>query len=54
MKKRTKNHKHKKHNSKEGYNLALHIFGGVEFLSTKNKPLDLFIIDHLHLCSFVD
>jgi hypothetical protein len=55
MKKRTQNHKHKKHNSKEGYNLALlQAFGGVEFLSTKNKPLDLFIIDHLHLCSFVD
>jgi hypothetical protein len=55
MKKMKQNHKHKKHNSKEGYNLTLlQDFVGVEFASTKCKPLGLFIIDHLHSCSFVD
>jgi hypothetical protein len=55
VKKMTQNHNHKKHNSKEGYNLTLlQAFGGVEFPSTKNKPLGLFIIDSLHSCSFVD
>jgi hypothetical protein len=53
MKKMTQNHKHKKHNSKEGYNLTLpQAFGGVEFASTKKNPwvfLLLIIYTHVHL-----